>query len=902
MNKKWIRKMQTAAGGPIRRVKFTPEQIAYFESRGLPLGVNNSKNYRKEGVQAQQHQEQEKIRKEQEIASRMEMKPVLVKKASKLGEKDQYKQQVNTAAGVVSPVDPVAEFFMYGNPTLKGVGALAKTGLWNVAKYAPKTQLGNYGRQYFVGNAFKNSFNGAVPTLTSQTTSLLYQPTKQNETGLTSLKFFERPTLSNAQELAGVTKQERNFKPKWHVANYPGYQLKGLMKGSQLEKQLSKNGTININQLNAYFNKASQLEREVANKVLAEKFAGQKTIDYNQFKKAVQNELITYTTKSQTKYSDYGMDRLGFHPKQRSEIRTDPRLERFTDEFGEGFRFRENGRLLGSIDSNEPWWFENYPKLKTFTFESPRITVGNNKHYDSTTLGHSRTYTTPDEPNILHVMESQSDWGQSHVKMMPSVQANQIAIEKALKSGNTNAFHSFTNRFGSLLADKLTKYERIALENINKEIESGQPSGFSTIEDLWDKKYEILKKAGNRSNIGVQGQHLHDNYLQRQLQENLRYAAENGQTKMRYPTSETAAKIEGYQKVNHTQLNELSNQQMKLGEQFENGEISWEEYDKMMDAINKQKKELFGKEYDPKHQTILKKYADFPKLFQKLFKDQKVRTVTDVKGNTWYEVDVPKRYLSREWQFKQGGKMNILEFLKKGSGIHIKKKNRGKFTSYCGGKVTDKCIQKGKNSSNSAIRKRATFAANARKWKHQKGGNIVKMFKLRRYQEGGQTTNNKFDYGQVINVASDVLSTIQQNKAVDASIKNLRAQAELQKKKLFYNNYKSLLGQQLDRSPIVNQNRAYIQANNMSDVSDINQQFLNQEQELLNQKQNNTSRLISSIGGLAQSYFSSLGNKNQISTTGKNDSTPPSTRKTYTTEITKPFNNTADEWRQLIIN
>ena len=50
------------------------------------------------------------------------------------------------------------------------------------------------------------------------------------------------------------------------------------------------------------------------------------------------------------------------------------------------------------------------------------------------------------------------------------------------------------------------------------------------------------------------------------------------------------------------------------------------------------------------------------------------------------------------------------------SGIHIKKKNRGKFTSYCGGKVTDACIQKGKNSSNPAIRKRATFADNARHW------------------------------------------------------------------------------------------------------------------------------------------------------------------------------------------
>ena len=51
---------------------------------------------------------------------------------------------------------------------------------------------------------------------------------------------------------------------------------------------------------------------------------------------------------------------------------------------------------------------------------------------------------------------------------------------------------------------------------------------------------------------------------------------------------------------------------------------------------------------------------------------------------------------------------------KKG-GIYIKPENRGKFTEYCGGKVTSECIQKGKNSSNPKIRKRATFAANAKK-------------------------------------------------------------------------------------------------------------------------------------------------------------------------------------------
>jgi hypothetical protein len=36
--------------------------------------------------------------------------------------------------------------------------------------------------------------------------------------------------------------------------------------------------------------------------------------------------------------------------------------------------------------------------------------------------------------------------------------------------------------------------------------------------------------------------------------------------------------------------------------------------------------------------------------------------------------------------------MNLIDFLKNGSGIHIKEENKGKFTSYCGGKVTNECI------------------------------------------------------------------------------------------------------------------------------------------------------------------------------------------------------------------
>lgn len=57
-----------------------------------------------------------------------------------------------------------------------------------------------------------------------------------------------------------------------------------------------------------------------------------------------------------------------------------------------------------------------------------------------------------------------------------------------------------------------------------------------------------------------------------------------------------------------------------------------------------------------------------------------------------------------------------MNLLKKGGSIKIKKENKGKFTDYCRGKVTEECIRRGKNSSNPITRKRATFADNARKW------------------------------------------------------------------------------------------------------------------------------------------------------------------------------------------
>lgn len=395
----------------------------------------------------------------------------------------------------------------------------------------------------------------------------------------------------------------------FEVQSFPGYQLKGLMKGSQLEKQLSKTGTININQLNAYFNKASQIEREVANKVLNEKFAGQKTVDYNQFKKAVQDELIgSYTRVPQTEYADYGMESLGFE----TQISHD----------GNTMAYNE---ITGEFEQVAPFTpFKPNYQLNTFTFESPRIPYGNNKHYRGNPIGHSRTYTLPEDPRTLYVMESQSDWAQS----------KPIKLFKE---------HDIKN-----------------LQDLDDEINfqiSNNGAGYKGVD--WT---DILRQLKNsRGYLTPQGKHLSDNYLQRQLQENLKYAAENGQTKMRYPTRETAAKIEGYPvTMQRTPEYDEAIERVRLKQRMHHQRYPSDYESEAWHALEAEEfaaRQLRKEGYNPQHETILKKYDAFPKQYRKLYKNAEVKTVTDTKGNTWYEVDVPEGYLNSEWQFKSGGVM-----------------------------------------------------------------------------------------------------------------------------------------------------------------------------------------------------------------------------------------------------
>lgn len=113
--------------------------------------------------------------------------------------------------------------------------------------------------------------------------------------------------------------------------------------------------------------------------------------------------------------------------------------------------------------------------------------------------------------------------------------------------------------------------------------------------------------------------------------------------------------------------------------------------------------------------------------------------------------------------------MNVIEQFKKGYKIKIKESQKGSFTKYCNGKVTNECIQRGKNSPDPKIRKKATFAQNARRWKHQLGGQLIKaqegtkFLSKQWFQNASKNVNNflSSDFGKfAINGVNDIVNQV----------------------------------------------------------------------------------------------------------------------------------------------
>lgn len=386
----------------------------------------------------------------------------------------------------------------------------------------------------------------------------------------------------------------------------PGFQAKTLLRGNQLEKQLSRAGTISTNAVKALANKSREFEGRLMNKVVDTQFPAQRVIDYNKFRKAVQSELIPYQTRPSSKYAEYGLDRLGYSARMNLEnIHFNP--------------------VTGQFESNAV-------KPITFTFESPRIPVGNAKHYNSNTLGHTRSYTSPEQPQTLNILETQSDWAQ--------------------------------NAWSRATYDKMTKASGHRLEQLRKLIAQQKERGLPT----QNTEARIPLQTQYKDIPSWHIQHLQQEYPLRQLQENMLFAQKNGYSKMRYPTRDTAIKVEGYEPI--LLFGDVAKEQQAIQLQERIGQLELQlhqgtnpfNYRKLSSELQKAKREYEvlksqSKEqvYSPQQETVLKRYDQFPKLFGRVFKDQKPQTVLDSKGNSWFEFDIPKNLSQMELVYKKGG-------------------------------------------------------------------------------------------------------------------------------------------------------------------------------------------------------------------------------------------------------
>jgi len=317
---------------------------------------------------------------------------------------------------------------------------------------------------------------------------------------------------------------------------------------------------------------------------------------------------------------------------------------------------------------------------QTVMFGNPELGPGSKAHWDDQNVfGHSRTFVDPAQPGVFHIAESQSDWGQAALPEIKQIAAEEKKIE-GLKRWNEdyeNAVRRPDLGTGSLSrwagpdpdGHYLTPSGKIIAASSRKDglINSTESIARSTT------KINKLKKNNTYS---PQRKAFHKKHSERFFQENLALAADEGHSKMRYPTSETAAKIQAYEKeiVPHPEVEALTK---KAGAAKNKADNTRREIEKIestkgltdnqiqfaktkllkrysqessaVTVIQREKKNLIKtlpkpeRHFSSQHKSILKKYDDIPKIGQKTL-GLKPNLITDPKGNTWHEFDIPESF------------------------------------------------------------------------------------------------------------------------------------------------------------------------------------------------------------------------------------------------------------------
>lgn len=492
----------------------------------------------------------------------------------------------------------------------------------------------------------------------------------------------------------------------WEMQELPGLHLKSTMEGEAISKIVEpKTGLINTEQALAIIGKESGGADKVAiiKQGLGENIP--KKMDYNDFRKVVQNQLIPLETNLAEHSSNYGLSNIGYPSPKRSSYDSaitfaTQDIKNITNKIKD---FESKG-FVGNPDSEVPMFLQradyesnlselyqrlgeskaqlakNQESLKNLPLENKTIIFGNkekfgkgsNAHHNSDeTLGHAHYLIDAETPDVFTITQLQSDAFQGSHRIMPKT----FDPEKAKYT---------LGRMAEIQEKNKSVLNKMITEGVD---ETGRPVVDYEIKQLQEivdaQELQNALQKGHVENFS-QKSLLDKNHQERYLQELVNHAAQRGDiNKVRVPTSETAANVQSYATIRkytdeqQTLFNKISKEKEAIIDNSLDSEgfIDYKKAElnpRYIELTKEQEKLQAGvkMDYDNTSKTILKKYSEQPKLIKKLF-GQDAKIVTDSKGNTWYEFDIPKNFKEGKGQIKaflKGGETDFEKYAMKEMG------------------------------------------------------------------------------------------------------------------------------------------------------------------------------------------------------------------------------------------
>lgn len=418
-------------------------------------------------------------------------------------------------------------------------------------------------------------------------------------------------------------------KPAWQLQELPGLHLKSTSSAGELGKIVEqKTGLIPVEQaLNIIAKRESGGVEKAA---LIKKALGDnipKKMDYNDFRKIVQDQLIPLDRSFTSHKSDFGFDGLGY-PK-RIDISD---FENVINEYKNSlFPLDPEGLSAQNLKKMQDEYDElvNRQPLENQTLmlsNKKKFGTGSNEHDNpSETLGHIHLLRDKSNPNTLTITQIQSDFfqKQENYNALLKSELENFPQKKLLGQKHQDRFlQEIVDYAGSRndidniriptrdTAVKIQGYTKKNILNSDKAIGDQEYLGFKRAID--DAKAEFNKYADELAEIA-------DSKKPQDIAKN----------------------------------KELLSKTNRATEKISKLTTEYDEWALMRD-------DLFTKDYSSSHKTILKKYDNLPNLVKKYYGIEP-SLVKDHLGNEWYEFAIPKYVKEGKHEiqaFRDGGSIS----------------------------------------------------------------------------------------------------------------------------------------------------------------------------------------------------------------------------------------------------